>query len=149
MSELNDLQRSILELTKLIGPFTSSIQAVLPARLDCRFLQMQQISSLTENFSYLNKIILNQNSKIQLKWWVENFELCNGRPIIQSPADVLILTDTSTKGWRQRAMESHKGCVVCSGNEKPHKSLRILSLKTGSTNFIENLEAQSHSSPGG
>ena len=46
-------------------------------------------------------------------------------------------------------MESHKGCVVCSGNEKPHKSLRILSLKTGSTNFLDKFEAQIHSSPGG
>ena len=65
---LNNLQTSILELTKLIGLLTSNIQAVLPARLNCRFLQMQQISSLSKNLSYLDKIVLNENSNIELKW---------------------------------------------------------------------------------
>ena len=38
--------------------------------------------------------------------------------------------------------------MVCLGNEKPHKCLRTLSHKTGYTNFLKNLEAQNHSSPG-
>ena len=49
----------------------------------------------------------------------------------------------------QRAMESHQGDVFCSGNEKPPKSLRTFSHKIGYTNVLENLEAQSHPSPGG
>ena len=64
---LKNPQTSILELTRLIGLLTSTIQAVLPARLNCRFLQIQQISSLSENLSYLDKIV-NENSKIELKW---------------------------------------------------------------------------------
>ena len=43
----------------------------------------------------------------------------------------------------------NRGDVVCSGNEKPHKRLRTFSHKTGYTNALENLEAQSNSSPGG
>ena len=62
---LNNPQTSILELTKLIGLFTLTIQAVLPARLNCCFLQIQRISSLSENI-YLYKIVLNENSKIEL-----------------------------------------------------------------------------------
>ena len=58
---LNNPQTSILELTRLIGLLTSTIQAVLPARLNCRFLQIQQISYLSENLSYLDKIVLNKN----------------------------------------------------------------------------------------
>ena len=61
---LNNPQTSILELTRLIGLLTSTIQAVLPARLNRRFLQIQQISLLSENLSYLDKIVLNENSKI-------------------------------------------------------------------------------------
>ena len=38
--------------------------------------------------------------------------------------------------------------MVCSGNEKLHKCLRTFSHKTGYTNILESLEAQSHSSPG-
>ena len=47
---LNNPQTSILELTRLIGLLTSTIQAVLPARLNCRFLQTQQIPSLRKTF---------------------------------------------------------------------------------------------------
>ena len=94
---LNNPQTSILELTRLIGLLTSTIQAVLPARLSCRFLQIQQISSLSESLFYLDKTVLNENSKIELKWWVQNLELCNGWPLIQPPAHILIQTDASTK----------------------------------------------------
>ena len=50
---LNNSQTSILELTRLIGLLTSTIHVVLPARLKCRFLQMQQILSLSGYLSYL------------------------------------------------------------------------------------------------
>ena len=42
-----------------------------------------------------------------------------------------------------------RGDVVCSGNEKPYKCLRTFSHKTGHTNVLKNLKAQSHSFPGG
>ena len=106
---LNNPQTSILDLTRLIGLLTSTIYAVLPARLNCRFLQIQQISSLSENLSYLNKIVLNENSKIELKWWVQNLELCNGRALIQPPAEVLIQIDASTKSWGHNEMEPQQG----------------------------------------
>ena len=64
---LNSPQTSVLKLTKLIGLLTSTIPTVLPARLSCHFLQMQRISSLSENLSYIDKIILNKNSKIELE----------------------------------------------------------------------------------
>ena len=113
---LNNPQTSILELTWLIGLLTSTIQAVLPARLSCRFLEIQQISSLSESLFCLDKTVLNENSKIELKWWVQNLELCNARPLIQPPAEILIQNDASTKGWGgggapQHAMESQQaGC---------------------------------------
>ena len=37
---------SLLDLTKIIGTLSSTIQVVLPARLQFRFLQQQQILSL-------------------------------------------------------------------------------------------------------
>ena len=56
---LNNPQTSVLELTKLTGLLTSIIEAVLPVRLNYRFLQIRQIRKY-ENF------------KIKLKWWVQN-----------------------------------------------------------------------------
>ena len=82
----------------MIGLSTSTIQVVLPAWLNCRFLQMQQISFLLENLSYLDKIVLNEKSERELNWTVQNLELCNGRALIQPPAEVITQPDTSTKG---------------------------------------------------
>ena len=43
---LTEPETSILELTKVTGLLTSAIQLVLPPRLQCRYLQLQQIASL-------------------------------------------------------------------------------------------------------
>ena len=82
----------------MIGLSTSTIQVVLSAWSNCRFLQMQQISFLMENLSYLDKIVSNEKSESELKWTVQNLELCNGRALIQPPAEVITQPDTSTKG---------------------------------------------------
>ena len=47
---------SLLDLTKLVGTLSSTIQAVLPARLQFRFLQQQQIVSLKQSQSYLTLV---------------------------------------------------------------------------------------------
>ena len=140
MSEIVKQSTNITSGVDKVGLLTSTIQAVLPARLNCDFLQMQQISSLLENLSYLDKIVLNENSKIELKWWVQNLELRNSRTLIQPLAAVLIQTDASTTQQRaegKRAIESQQVDAVCSGNEKPHKCLRTFSHKTGYTNVLE------------
>ena len=68
----------ILELTRVTGSLTSTIQAVLPARLQCRYLQLQQISPLKESHSYQQKIVLNRQSKIELLWRITNLDFSNG-----------------------------------------------------------------------
>ena len=67
---LNHPQTSILELIRLIGLVERNYSSSFTTRLNCRFLQMQQISSLTENLSYLDKMVLNENAKMKLNWLV-------------------------------------------------------------------------------
>ena len=52
---------SILQLTKLLGHLTSTIQTFLSARLNSHFLQQQQIQALKEKKSYLVNTTLNNN----------------------------------------------------------------------------------------
>ena len=138
---LNNPQTSILELTRLIGLLRSTIQAVLPARLNCRFLQVQQISSLSENLSYLDKIVLNQNSKIELKWWVQNLELCNGRELIQPPAEVSIQTDASTKAWGDNVQWNLNGGMWSAQEMKNHINvLELLAIKLAIQTFSKTLK---------
>ena len=86
---------TLLDLTKFIGTLSSTIHAVLPARLQFRFLQQQQIISLKQSQSYLTLVKLTPMAKSELLWWANNLELCNGRLVIQPQAQVLIQTDAS------------------------------------------------------
>ena len=97
---LTEPATSILELTRVIDLLTSTIQAALSARLRCRYLQLQQISSLKESHSYQQKTVPNHQSKTELLLWITNIDLCN----VQPPAQALIQTDASIKGWGQPAM---------------------------------------------
>ena len=49
-------ETTALELTKVLGHMTSTILAILPAKLHCRFPQQQQIQALKKNGSYKNQM---------------------------------------------------------------------------------------------
>ena len=144
---LNNPLTSILVLTKLIELLTSFIQVVLPARLNCRFLQMKQVSSLTENLSYLDKIVLKFKNRTEMvgtklrtvQWLGAHSTICRG----------VNTNRCLNKGLGGNVQWNlNRGDVVCSGKEEPHKRLRTLNHKFSYTNVLENLEAQSYSSPG-
>ena len=92
-------QTTVLELTKLIGLMSSIVQTVLPARLQLRYLQQQQIQRLNQACSYQAEIVLNSLSKQELLWWVENLRLNNGRSLRQKEPNLVIRTDASKSAW--------------------------------------------------
>ena len=65
----------LLELAKVLGHLTSTIQVVLPAMLNSRFLQQQQIQALNEMGSYVRNIVLKRESKQEMSCWVKNLEI--------------------------------------------------------------------------
>ena len=78
---LSNPQTNVLELTELIGLMCSTIQAVLTARLQLRYLQQQQMQSLNQAYSYQAEMILSSLSTQELLWSVENLRLNNGRSL--------------------------------------------------------------------
>ena len=72
---------TIMELTKLQGKLWLTVQAVFPGRIQCRYLQQQQIYAVRETNSYQPKRKLSQQSLAELKWWKENLLLQNGKPL--------------------------------------------------------------------
>ena len=108
---------------------------------NCRFHQMQQILSLSENLSYLDKIVLNKNSQIKLKLRVQYLELSNGRVLIQPPAEVLIQTDASTKGCGATCNRI-SAAGICSAQEmKNHINLlELLAIKLAMQTFSKTLK---------
>ena len=89
---------TIMELTKLLGKLSFTAQAVLPGRIQCRYLQQQQIQAVRETNSYQTKIKLSQHSLAELKWWKENLLLQNGKPLKIGMPQLLIQTDASKRG---------------------------------------------------
>ena len=53
---------------KILGPLASTIQAVLPAQVNARYLQQQQIKALRATQCYQASVLLNSNSKEELQW---------------------------------------------------------------------------------
>ena len=90
---------SILQLTKVLAHLTSTIQAVLPARLNSCFFQQQQVQALKEKKTYLANISLKKNSKQELLWWIKNLEIFSGTSLLKQALQVVLQTDASLSGW--------------------------------------------------
>ena len=72
---------TIMELTKLLGKLSFTAQEVLPGRIQCSYLQQQQIQAVRQTNSYQTKVKQNQQSLPQLKWWNENLLVHNGKTL--------------------------------------------------------------------
>ena len=92
-------QVTVHELKKMLRVLASTIQAVLPAQLNVRYLQQQQIKALIATQYYQATVLLNSNSKEGLQWWIQNLHIFNGCYLIHPQNFLTIRTDASKKGW--------------------------------------------------
>jgi hypothetical protein len=92
---------SIQELSSLIGTLNATVEAVIPASLYVRELQMLQTKSLLKaQRNYQKMIKLPQNSRGEINWWLQLLEQWSGKQIRMSAnPDLVIETDTSKTGW--------------------------------------------------
>ena len=130
---------SILELTKLLGLLCSTVQAVLPAQLQLRYLQQLQIRTLQQERCYYQQITLNQKSKQELTWWIQNLSLCNGRCLVQPPPQMMIQTDASKIGWGAACQGEKTRGVWSEQEQKLHINiLELLAVKLALLSFTKN-----------
>ena len=90
---------SVRTLSQIIGKLTSTMQAVLPAPLHYRHLQMLQVKGLLEGKEYDSVVPLNMECRNDLLWWIDQLSIWNGRSLISPAPDLIITTDASLKGW--------------------------------------------------
>ncbi|XP_057296294.1 uncharacterized protein LOC130625258 [Hydractinia symbiolongicarpus] len=130
-------EATILELTQLIGVLSSTIQAVLPARLEFRFLQQQQqIQSLKVSKSYATLVHLKRESLEELLRWVNNLKLYNGRSLMQPQAQSLLQTDASLKGWGAVCQGTRTGGMWSQTEQILHINvLELLAIKLALLSF--------------
>ena len=115
---LSEENTTLRELTSLIGKLISTYQAVLPAPLHFRSLQMHQITKLRANLCNKDKVSLNAASLEELKWRRHNPNFNKGRPTkIQNPVGC---SKIGRLGGTLTGAES-RGSVEQGGSTTPHK----------------------------
>ena len=90
---------SLRELAKIVGMLSATQQAVLPAPLHYRRLQLQLIQSLRRSTSFDKLVTLNPDTREDLEWWIHHLHHWNGRKIEMPSPDTIMETDASKIGW--------------------------------------------------
>ena len=118
---------TIRDVTRLVGRLSSAAIAVLPAPLQYRATQRQQILELSSQKNYESFIKLSPEVKEELVWWVRNLHLSNGRLLLVPPPQLIISTDASKQGWGAACKGYQTGGQWSAGEKTLH--INILELK--------------------
>ena len=84
---------SILNITKLIFLLSSTVEAILPVRIQFRYLKQEQILTQQKKGSYSVHVTLGSLARDELLWWMINLKLCNRMKIQQWESHIIIQTD--------------------------------------------------------
>ena len=114
---ISNPRTTLWEMTSLLGSLCSTAQAVLPAMLQIRFLQQQQIVAIRNNYSYQSTMYLNQDSIQELQWWFNNLEICNGNLIVFPTSKTVIQSDASKKGRGRIVRKCQQGVIGLSRSQ--------------------------------
>ena len=138
---------SLRELSKLIGKLTSTYAAVLPAPLNCKWLQMNLITEIKTQGSYEFVIQLNEAAKAELLWWIENLILQKGKQILLNlPPCMIIQSDTAKSGgWGSLPGNKNKGTMEQMGVQSAHKCTGTYSSKSSYQIIHKIQETEGHS----
>ena len=97
--QLNSNEISLQRLSSLIGKLLATAPAMTPARLQTRYLMMWHIQELRKPATYSTMTQLNDLSREELKWWIENLKINKGNSIQTRQPDIIIQTDAALTGW--------------------------------------------------
>ena len=89
---------SVRRLAKVIGTLVASFPAVEYGRLFYRELEMIKIRSLRDSYNYEKIIWLTEESKEELKWWIQE-GVFSGKVISHGNPNTIIETDASDFGY--------------------------------------------------
>ena len=114
---------SIMELTKLQGKLSFTAQAVLPGKIQCRYLQQQQIQAVIEKkfLTNQNKIKPTVTGRVEVvegKFASSERQTTENRNVtLNNP------TDAAKTGWGRGSLlgNHHGGNLVISGKEKTYQ----------------------------
>ena len=134
---LKEKSVSIRELTQVLGCLSSTAIAVLAAPLQYRAIQRQQIAELAITKNVNSMIVLTEEARKELQWWVENLQLTKGKTLINSQPQITISTDASLEGWRAYYQCQRTGGPWTSQEKKNHINvLELMAVKYAILTFL-------------
>ena len=72
-------------------------------------------------------IVLTEETRKELQWWVENLQLTKGKTLINSQLQITISTDASLEGWEAYCQGQKTGGPWTSQGKKDH--IDVLELR--------------------
>jgi hypothetical protein len=96
---LSLVKPKIQSVAHVIGLIVSAFPAIYQGPLHYRSLEEDKTLALFQTQSYQGTMMLSQDSRQELLWWIHNVEICNGKPIRFQDLIIVITTDASKKGW--------------------------------------------------
>ena len=90
---------SIRLVASLIGVLVHAFHAIVPGPLHYRTLERDKVAALRMCSEYSASMSLSTASICEIRWWIENVVLLNGKLIRRPPIDLWIECDASLKGW--------------------------------------------------
>ncbi|MCG7879115.1 MAG: reverse transcriptase domain-containing protein [Candidatus Thiodiazotropha endolucinida] len=89
----------IRNLASLIGLLVHAFYAVLEAPLHYRALERDKVRGLDSSYDFDRSVNLSADSVSELKWWIVNVKLKNGKAIRPPKPTIFLQTDASCLGW--------------------------------------------------
>ena len=86
-------------LARIIGTISSTMQAILPAPLDYRHLQLLKTRALLSNNNFLTRVTLTEDCLTELCWWIGHLRQWIRRALLSPDPDMIVQIDASKKGW--------------------------------------------------
>ena len=95
---LNTQQTLARQLAHMVGVFSATLPAVLPAPIHYRELQALKHRAL-QSGGHSSVVNLSEGAKNNLVWWISYLDRMNGQPIHQDQQTLTITSDASLLGW--------------------------------------------------
>lgn len=114
---------TVRQLSRLIGRMTATVQAVLPAPLHYRSLQLLKNRAFARTQSFETSLVISREAKDELRWWIKEVTRWNGRPVALTNPRMVIETDASLLGWGARCKGQSTGGMWTMEERRAHINL--------------------------
>ena len=92
---LSDQSVTVRKLAQLIGKLTATNQTILAAPLHYRNLQNLKTKGLHAGGHYDCQVFLDQDSISEIRWWISQLELWNGKTLLKTSPYTILQSEAS------------------------------------------------------